>query len=254
MTLLELSIPLTTLVLAVGILLVAGIVKGTLGFGVGLVSATLLIQLFPPKPTLLVLILPIGLAEVGLLVTTGVPWSFIREHAAFFLLLVPGAIAGVLGLLIVPVDVLYLVLSGYIVVFLAVQRYEVRAYRIANRRGFGAVSGVASGLLGGSIGAAGPPTVPYLYINTRDYPRSVFVGGMAAAYVVPQIVRLPPLVVAGRFGLRKLVLGGLAAAIVLAGLGLGTRLRPHIPENTFELVVKVVLLVVAVQLAGDAFM
>jgi uncharacterized membrane protein YfcA len=251
--LLGVSIPLTTLVLAVSILLAAGIVKGTLGFGVGLVSATLLIQLFPPKPTLLVLILPIGLAEVGLLINSGIPWKLIRDHVAFFLLLVPGAIAGVLGLVIVPVNVLYLVLSGYIVVFLAVQRYEMQAYRIAKRRGFGAVSGIASGLLGGSIGAAGPPTVPYLYINTRDYPRSVFVGGMAAAYIVPQIVRLPPLIVAGRFGSRKLLLESLAAAIVLVGLGLGTRLRPYIPEDTFEIVVKTVLLVMAVQLASDAF-
>lgn len=245
-------IPLSTVLLAIAILLVAGIVKGTLGFGVGLVSATLLLQLFPPKPTLIVLILPIGLSEVGLLVNAGVPWGLLRDHAAFFLLLIPGAIAGVLGLIAVPVNVLYLALSGYIVVFLAVQRYEARAYRLAKRRGFGAVSGVASGLLGGSFGAAGPPTVPYLYINTRDEARSVFVGGMAAAYVVPQIVRLPPLVLAGRFDSRKLLLGSGAAAIVLVGLGLGSYLRPHIPEDAFQLVVKGVLLLMATQLAVDA--
>ena len=126
-----------------------------------------------------------------------------REHAAFFLLLVPGAIVGAFGLLVVPVTVLYLALSGYIIVFLVSQRYESRAYQVAERPRYGMISGVATGILGGGFGAAGPPAVPYLYMHTRDYPRAVFIGGMAAAFVVPQIVRLPTLVVAGRFDPRE---------------------------------------------------
>lgn len=253
MTFLGLPIPLSTILLAGSILLLAGIVKGTLGFGVGLVSATLLIQLFPAKLVLVVLVLPIGLSEAGLLVSTGIPWKLIRERATFFLLLIPGAIAGVLGLIAVPVTVLYLALSGYIVVFLAVQQYESRAHRLAERRGFGAVSGTAGGFLGGSFGAAGPAVVPYLYHYSRGYPRSAFVGGMAAAYIVPQIVRFPLFIAADRFGLQTLVLSSVAAVIVLVGLALGSRLRPYIPEDTFRLVVKGVLLLMAGQLAIDAF-
>lgn len=246
------SISPVPLILAVSILLMAGFVKGTLGFGVGLVSATLLLQLFPPKPTLMILILPIGLSEVGLLVTTGIPWKLLREHAAFFLLLLPGAIAGAFGLLVVPVTVLYLALSGYIIVFLVSQRYESRAYQVAERPGYGIASGVATGILGGGFGAAGPPAVPYLYMHTRDDPRAVFIGGMAAAFVIPQIVRLPTLVVAGRFGLHKFVLGSIAASIVLIGLALGSRLRPHIPSDRFQRLVQSVLLLMAAQLAINA--
>jgi uncharacterized membrane protein YfcA len=253
MILFGLPVALPTLVLAAGILLLAGIVKGTLGFGVGLVSATLLIQLFPAKLVLVVLVLPIGLSEAGLLVTTGVPWGLIREYASFFAFLVPGAVAGVLGLLAVPVDVLYLLLSGYIVVFLATQRYGSRANQLVNRRGFGPVSGAAGGVLGGSFGAAGPAVVPYLYSSSRNHPRSAFVGGMAAAYIVPQIIRLPLFIVADRFGPQRLALGGLAAAIVLTGLGLGSWLRQYVPEGIFQLFVKGVLLLMAAQLASDAF-
>ena len=246
------SLSLTTLLLTVSILLLAGIVKGTLGFGVGLVSATLLIQLFPAKTVLVVLVLPIGLSEAGLLVNTSIPWRMMREHAPFFLLLIPGAIAGVLGLLAVPVNVLYLTLSGYIVLFLAVQRYESRARQLADQRGFGPISGAAAGLLGGSLGGAGPAVVPYLYSNSRDYPRSVFVGGMAAALIIPQIVRLPLFIAADRFDLQTLALGSLAAAIVLIGLSLGSWLRQYIPEDTFQLFVRGLLLLMAIQLASDA--
>lgn len=253
MILFGLSLSPGTVLLAVSVLLLAGIVKGTLGFGVGLVSATLLIQLFPAKLVLVVLVLPIGLSEAGLLVSTGVPWGLIREHAPFFVFLVPGAIAGVLGLLAVPVNVLYLALSGYIVVFLAAQQYGSRAHQLADRRGFGPVSGATGGVLGGSFGAAGPAVVPYLYSSSRNYPRSAFVGGMAAAYIVPQIIRLPLFVAADRFGPQQLALGSLAAAIVLIGLALGSWLRRYIPEDIFQLFVKGVLLLMAAQLAGDAF-
>jgi uncharacterized membrane protein YfcA len=248
-----LPLSLATFLLAVGILLLAGIVKGTLGFGVGLVSATLLIQLFPAKLVLVVLVLPIGLSEAGLLVNTGIPWGLMREHIPFFLLLIPGAIAGVLGLLAVPVNVLYVGLSGYIIVFLAVQQYESRARELADQRGFGPISGTAAGLLGGGLGAAGPAVVPYLYSNSRDYPRSAFVGGLAAALIIPQIVRLPLFIAADRLDLQTLALGGLAAAIVLIGLSLGSWLRQYIPEATFQLFVRGGLLLMAIQLASDAF-
>lgn len=253
MTLLGLPISFTTVLLAASILLLAGIVKGTLGFGVGLVSATLLIQLFPAKLVLIVLVLPIGLSEAALLVSTGMPWELVREHAMFFLLLIPGAIVGVFGLLAVPVNVLYLALSGYILVFLAMQRYGSRAHQLAEQQGFGAVSGAAGGLLGASFGAAGPAVVPYLYSISRDYPRSAFVGGMAAAYIVPQVVRLPLFIATGRFSPQELILGSMAAVIVLVGLGLGSRLRSSLPEDTFQIFVEGLLLLMAVQLASDAF-
>lgn len=244
---------LTTIVLAGCILLLAGLIKGILGFGVGLVSATLLLQLFPAKLVLVVLVLPIGLSEVGLLISTGVPWKLVRGHATFFLLLVPGAVAGVAGLIAIPVSVLYLALSGYILVFLAVQQYESRTYQLAEQPGFGAVSGAAGGFLGGSFGAAGPAVVPYLYSNSRDYPRSAFVGGMAVAYIVPQTVRLPLFIAADRLGPQTLIVSSVAAVVVLVGLSLGSRLRPIIPEDTFRTVVKGGLLLMAVQLASDAF-
>lgn len=253
MILFGLPLSLATLLLAVSILFLAGLVKGTLGFGVGLVSATLLIQLFPPKLVLMVLVIPIGLSETGLLISTGIPWRLIRESGPFFLLLIPGAIAGVLGLFAVPVNTLYLALSGYIVVFLVVQQYGSWTYKLADQRGLGPVSGTAAGLLGGGFGAAGPAVVPYLYSNSRDYPRSAFVGGMSAAFIIPQIVRLPLFITADRFGPEELALGSVAAVIVLIGLGLGSRFRPYIPEATFQRFVKGVLLLMAVQLASDVF-
>lgn len=249
-----------TALLAVGVLLLAGFVKGTLGFGVGLVSATLLVQLFPAKPTLVVLVLPIGLSEAGLLVSTGIPWELIRDCAAFYLLLVPGAVVGVLGLLAVPIHLLYLALSLYIVAFLVVHGREsqegvsasVSGERSASVPGYGALSGVAGGFLGGSFGAAGPAVVPYLYSATRDHPRSAFVGGLGAAYIVPQAVRLPLFVAAGRLDPSLLAVSGAAAGVVLAGLAVGSRVRSRIPTATFQVFVKGVLLVVAVQLAVDA--
>ena len=240
-----------TLLAAISILLFAGTVKGTLGFGAALIATPLLIQVLPPKFVLTILVLPIALTNVGLLVTDGVPWSFLHGQLMFFASLVLGAIVGALGLIVLPVNILYLALSGYIVGFLAFQQYESRIQSLANRRGFKAFSGAAAGLLGGSIGVAGPPIVTYMYAQTQNSPRSIFVTGMAAALVVPQLVRIPPLVAAGLFGPRELVLGTGAATIILTGLGLGARLRPYVPAQAFQYLVKGVLVIIAAKLAGD---
>lgn len=129
MILLGFPMSLTTIILAVSILLLAGFVKGTLGFGVGLVSATLLFQLFPAKLVLVVLVLPVGLAEAGLPVSTGIPWELVREHATFFS---PPCSRSRCWRCWTDCRSSHRALSGiepYIVVFLAVQRRGSRAFR-----------------------------------------------------------------------------------------------------------------------------
>ena len=108
---------------------------------------------------------------------------------------------------------LYLALIGYIM-FSPVSTYESCVQRLADRRGFEAISGAAAELLGDSIGVAELPIIAYMYTRTQDAPRSIFVTGMAVAFVVPQLVRIPPLIIIGLFGPRDLILGGGAATIL----------------------------------------
>ena len=124
--------------------------------------------------------------------------------------------------------------------------------RLADRRGFEAISGAAAELLGGSIGVAELPIIAYMYTRTQDAPRSIFVTGMAVAFVVPQLVRIPPLIITDLCGPRDLILGGGAATILLFGLELGSRLHPYIPARVFHYLVQGVLLIIATKLADNA--
>lgn len=248
----EITTSTITVLSAICVLLFAGMAKGTLGFGTALISIPLLVQVFPARTTLTVMTVPIIVANAGLLVTDGVPWGFLREQAEFFGLLIAGTLVGTFGLVSLPVSALYLALSGYVVTFLVLQRYGSSPLTIGERRGFEAVSGLSGGILGGGVGMAGPPVIPYLDTQTQNRPRTVFVTGLSVAFIVPQVVRLLPLVAVGLYGGRDLALGIVAAIVLYVGLASGARLRPHVPQKHFRYLLNGSLLAIAGKLAADA--
>ena len=240
--------------LALVILLVAGVVKGVLGFGVALVSAPLLVQIFPTRLTLISLTIPFGLTNLTLLLEEGLPWDFLRRQKAFFVVLVVATIVGVIGLVALPVNFLYLAMSIYLVGFLVFQQYEEWVYRFAGKASTELFSGVTGGILGGGLGVPGPPIIVYMYLQTENHGRSVFVAGMASAFVVVQSVRIPPLIMTGLFGWRETILGLVATLAIVVGLKLGSLLRPRLPESIFQYLVKGFLLTIAGKLAYSALL
>jgi len=71
------------LVLVAGILLLGGLLKGTVGFAVGLVAVAGLVQLFPPKVASVALTIPFLLSNVAVLLRDGVAWDFVRGQMSF---------------------------------------------------------------------------------------------------------------------------------------------------------------------------
>lgn len=62
-------------VLAIAILVFGGLVKGTVGF----ITISGLVQIFPPKLTLVALSIPFLISNIVVLVRDGVPMAFLRE-------------------------------------------------------------------------------------------------------------------------------------------------------------------------------
>jgi uncharacterized membrane protein YfcA len=238
------------LVLAAGILLLGGLLKGTVGFAVGLVAVAGLVQLFPPKVASVALTIPFLLSNVAVLLRDGVPWDFVRGQMSFLAMLVVGLFVGVAGLEALPPQSLYLLLAVYIGSFLIFQRYETAIERYATSPAAGPVAGTLAGVLGGAVSAPGPPLVIHAYISADD-DRVIFVTGASALFLIAHVVRIIFLTNATLIGPAEVWLGILFTLPVFAGVMLGAHYRSSIDPLTFKRLILVLLAIIGLKLAAD---
>lgn len=240
----------TQLAYVTAVLAFAGGVRGLAGFGSALIATPLLMAVLAPKVVVVALVFPLLVSNATILYSDGVCWSFLRTQGRVLVTLLLGTVVGVVGLVSLSTDLVMLAVSGYLVAYLAFTGYRDAAQRYASRSGVGPLAGAASGLLGGTVGLAGPPLITYLH--ARDLDRRTFVSAIAVLLGLLGLVRLATMVAADLVGVRELLLGAWFVLPMASGTYLGAWSRPYVPQREFELLVKGLLLVVAVKLAADA--
>ncbi|WP_265110822.1 TSUP family transporter [Halosolutus halophilus] len=236
------------IVLVLSILLLGGFVKGTIGFAVGLITVSGLVQIVPPRLALVALSIPFLVSNLVVLAGDGVPVAFLRRQVPFMIALVVGLFAGVWLLTILSPGLLYLFISGYVFLFLAFQRVEDRIHEYATHGSVGVFSGSLSGLLGGAVSAPGPPLVIHAYLNTVEDHRTVFVTGVSALFLLAHVVRVLFLAHADLLHAREVILGVAFTVPIFVGATLGIVFRQYVDDGTFTLLVKVLLAAIGVRL------
>lgn len=239
-----------TLVLVVAYLLFVGLVKGCTGFAIGLLSVPVLVQLFPPKIALAALTLPMFLSNVPLLVSDGIPWSFVAERPEFFAATAVGTVLGVLGFVAIPAVSINLLLSVYLIGFLFFRHRSATLGDWTNSRAAGALVAATGGIVAGGFLSGGPIFVSYLY-RTRGA-KAEFARRLAAIFLVVTALRITMLYPLGLFGPTEVALGLGFLVPLTVGILVGVHLRPYIPQRAFDLLVEVLLFAVAAKLAYEA--
>jgi hypothetical protein len=239
------------LLLAVGVLLLGGYLKGTVGFAVGLVTIAGLVQLLPPKPTVIALTIPFLASNVVVLARDGVPVEFVRGQLPFIVTLTLGLLVGVAGLGVLSEQAIYLLLAVYIGGFLIFQRYERLVEGYADSPYSGPVAGVLAGTLGGIVGAPGPPMVTHAYLNTVGESKKLFVTATSALFLTAHVIRLAFLAGGGLLHTTELTLGVLFSIPIFVGVLVGAASRSYVDSGTFERLVKLLLVIIGLKLAGD---
>ena len=228
----------------IGILCLAALVHGTLGFGTGLVAMPLLTLFLGVRDaTALVAFVILGTTIVVFAQT----WRSLHWDTARRLLL--GAVAGIpLGILVLtqaPADV---VQRGLGVSLIAIGLYSLVAPRLMEVRhpawayGFG----FASGLLGGAYNTNAPPVV--LYGALQRWSPAVFRATLQA-YFVPAAALI--WLGHGVTGLWTRELFGWYVFYLPFGLvvlWLGQRLSTRLPERSFDRVLYAVIVVLGAAL------
>lgn len=210
--------------------LFAGIVTGTTGFGLALISTPILLFVYEPKTVIFLT------AVFSVVINTAVVWdSWGEAHRRLALaLLVPACIGIVVGAEILRVvDPTYIRLAvGTVVVLSAL--LLVRDVRLpgADTRWGTVVAGSTSGALSTSTGLAGPPVV--LLLASRGLPKHQFRGTSAFYFLLMSVVTLIVLSARGLVATEDLPLAAALIPAAMLGKAIGTAFLKRISEGAFR--------------------
>ncbi|MCL6284477.1 sulfite exporter TauE/SafE family protein [Ruegeria sp. 2012CJ41-6] len=241
-------------VLVLAIAMLAGMVKGMVGFAMPMIFVSGLSTFLPPDWALAGLILP-TLVTNGMQALRQGSEAAVRSIRRFRVFLLVGLVCLLVTSQLVtriPASIFLLLIAVPVVVFAAMQLLGVR-FRLnrASSRTEAAV-GAFAGSVGGMSGVWGPPTVAYLTaLNTpkRDQMRiqGVIYGLGAVALALAHLG-------SGVLRAETLPLSLMLILPAVAGMWLGGRWQDRIDQNMFRKLTLIVLLVAGLNLLRRALM
>lgn len=228
----------TSWFLATGVVLFAGFVRGTAGFGFPMVFTPVMLLIMEPKAVVPVSLLLALLSNIVVLVH-----SFRIVNVKRLLPMIIGSTVGVpLGVLIISVisPSPLKVLIGGITVFLALLMLLNVTPRFANERPASGIAGFLSGLLNSSTSLGGPPVV--LFMHNQNWPKDSIHANLAGFFLYMTTISLIGLAIPG------LVTSGivLTAASLIPGLVIGVVLGMQAFKHFNERYFRVMSIVIVV--------
>lgn len=237
-------------VLAVAVL--AGLVKGVVGFAMPMIFISGLTLVLPPEQALAALIVPTLVTNGWQALRQGIG-SAIQTVVQFRLFLACGLVMLVISAQLVRVldaRVLYGLIGTPVALFAALQlagwhpKLAQRSARIE-----AAVGGFA-GFIGGMSGIWGPPTVGYL--TAIDTPKQEQMRAQGVIYGLAAVALAGSHIQTGVLRAASLPLTLTVLPFALVGVWLGFRIQDRIPQAAFRSVTLVVLVLAGVNLLRRA--
>lgn len=181
----------TLMVLAMVITLIAGFVKGAVGFALPMIMISGLGSFLSPDIALAALILPTVVANLWQALRDGIGAALTSARRfSLYIGIVLVFIAGSAQLIrVLPDWILYLILGGPVSLFAAAQLLGWRLHlRPEHRRRAEVIIAAIAGFIGGLSGVWGPPTVAYL--TAIDTPKTEHVRVQGVVYGAGALVLL----------------------------------------------------------------
>ena len=238
-----------TLFLAMLVIFFASLVKGTLGFGYGLLASPLLMTVIDPR-----LVIAIGIpiqVLLDLLILRQV-WGYLDWKRV-----IPMIVAGVFGvptglfiLLAVEPETLRLIVASTVLAAGLLLIFGV-SVGIAWERLASAVTGFTTGALFASTGISGPPTVVFM-LNQR-WERGTFRSSLSAVNVWVESFALVSLAASGVIDGKSLGLDLTFLPVVLLSVYLSRRLVRSIDVIQFRRLAIVIVILSGVVGMADHF-
>lgn len=253
-----LSLPVVGLVAVV--VAFGGLVKGVAGFGYAIASTALLASFLPPSTAVVVMILPMLVANLALLGELQYQefTDCLRRFWPYVALAVVGTAVGMTVLDVVPTALLTGGIGAFTLAYVAVKQpwvplpgeravaeYCFRTGPLA-KAGLGFVSGFVFGVSNVAVQVVA-------YLDSLSLDRATFVGVLAMILVGISGLRVG---LAWTFGLyessRLLLYSALVAVPGVLGVAVGRRLRGHVGDSAERGTVLALLSVIGVRLVSQS--
>ncbi|SLN29233.1 sulfite exporter TauE/SafE family protein [Pseudooctadecabacter jejudonensis] len=241
-----------SLALVFAVALLAGFVKGCVGFAMPTVMMSGLTLLLPPEQALAALIIPTLLTNTWQALRQGVrsAWQTVIRFRVF---LAAGCVCLVASAQLVPVlnaRALFGLIGGPILLFACAQLAGWRPVLGSRSSRVEAAVGGFTGLIGGVSGIWGPPTVSYL--TAINVPKQDSVRAQGTIYGLGAVALAGAHIQTGVLRPDTLPLSLFLIPAALIGLAIGFRVQDKFDQATFRRATLLVLIVAGLNLLRRA--
>lgn len=234
---------------ACGVAVLAGLVKGMVGFAMPMVLISGLSTVFPPEIALAWLILPTLVTNLWQALRQGVGAAFLSLKK-FWLFLVAGGVCMVAAAPLVPLlpGAVMLLILGVPISIYALTSLAGHPPRLPPNPGRRAEAGMGAlaGVFGGLSGVWGPPTVALL--TALETPKQEQVRVQGVVFGLGALILVAAHTASGVFNAQTAPMSALLVVPSLAGLALGFAIQDRTDQRLFRRLTLLVLLVAGLNL------
>lgn len=219
-----------TIIVGLAALLLAGLIQGLTGFGLALVSVSILINFLSPKlvvPTVVILSIFTNI----IILFEARKWVDLRRIWPLMMAGIVGMPLGTYLLVVLDASILKVFIGAVIALF-AIAFLMGFKKQISNEKLAFAPVGFISGLLQGSTSLSGPPVI--LFFVNQGVEKQVFRANLVAYFTVLSLATIPVFVLGGIITKEVInhVLWFLPAMII--GVIAGIKLAHKVDEKLFR--------------------
>ncbi|MCY4291952.1 MAG: sulfite exporter TauE/SafE family protein [Roseovarius sp.] len=248
------DISLSLLVFSFAVAMLAGFVKGVIGFAFPTIMIAVLGAIMPPEQALAWLLLPTVTTNLWQSVRQGVKamWKTMRKYGVF---LVAGCVVIIPSAQIVPVmppGVMQLLISVPVLIY-AITTLAGNPVRLPQNPGRGIEAGVGAvaGFFGGISGTWGPPTAAFLTALNTKKAEQVRIQGII--YFPAAVVLALSHLYSGVLNADTIPASALMIVPAMLGIVMGLKMNDRIRQSTFQRITLIALILAGTNLAARGF-
>ena len=230
----------------IAVMLFAGLIHGTLGLGFPMVATPMLATMMDVRSAILITLLPTMAVNIASIANNKSSLASTRPFLPLVLFALLGSIVGASVLAVTDPAPFRIVLAALILLYLwngiRVPKQWLMKNSMLAMAIFGLIAGVSAGTTNVMV------AILIIYFISLDTPRSTLVPALNSCFLVGKMSQIVVLAIAGLVSARLMLeTAPLAVAAVIALL-LGQRLQPRIQVNTYQAILRKLLLLLAIVL------
>jgi len=234
------------LLVVIGIMLFSGLIHGTLGLGFPMVATPMLATMMDVRSAILITLLPTMAVNIASIVKSETRLETTRQFLPLVLFALLGSVIGASVLALTDPAPYRIVLAGLILLYLWNGLRIPRQWLLDHSLGAMALFGVTAGIAAGTTNVM--VAVLIIYFLSLETPRSVLVPVLNSCFLVGKTSQIVVLAIAGLVSLRLLLETAPLAIAAVVALMLGQRLQPRIRVDTYQAILRKLLLVLSIVL------